>query len=98
VPATASSTVGVVASPRSVTVIPMLLSVLITRSLTTGPEILASRPTTILRTSLFLLFTQEPKAALNFTISTGVRFSPDLPPIVPLIPDIDFIKVIVRYF
>jgi hypothetical protein len=28
-----------------------------------------------------------PNAAENFTISTGVRFSPGNPPMVPLIPD-----------
>jgi hypothetical protein len=35
-----------------------------------------------------------PKAAVNFTISTGDKQSPGLPPIVPLIPDIDFISAI----
>jgi len=29
---------------------------------------------------------------VNFTISTGERHSPGLPPMVPLIPDIDFIS------
>ena len=34
------------------------------------------------------------KAAANFTISTGERLSPGFPPIVPLIPEIDFISAI----
>ena len=34
----------------------------------------------------------EAKAAVNLTISIGVRLSPVLPPIVPLIPDIDLIN------
>ena len=34
----------------------------------------------------------EPKAEVNFTTSSGDKFSPGFPPIVPLIPDIDFIK------
>jgi hypothetical protein len=41
---------------------------------------------------LFLSFTQLPNAAANLTISRGVRFSPGLPPIVPLIPEILLIK------
>jgi hypothetical protein len=36
-----------------------------------------------------------PKAAENFTTSSGESDSPTLPPIVPRIPDIDFIKVTV---
>ena len=34
----------------------------------------------------------------DFTASTGVKFSPTLPPIVPRIPDIDFIKVMFVFF
>ena len=34
------------------------------------------------------------KAAIELTISKGVKFSPFSPPIVPLNPDIFFIKVI----
>jgi hypothetical protein len=33
-------------------------------------------------------FIQVPYAAVNFTISSGVRFSLGLPPIVPRIPEI----------
>ena len=35
-----------------------------------------------------------PYAAANFTASIGVKLSAVLPPMVPLIPDIDFINVI----
>jgi hypothetical protein len=37
-------------------------------------------------------FIQVPYAAANFTTSSGVRLSPDFPPMVPRIPEIDFIK------
>jgi len=33
-----------------------------------------------------------PKAAVNFTMSRGVRLSPGVPPMVPLIPEILFIS------
>ena len=36
--------------------------------------------------------------AVNFTTSTGLNPSAGFPPIVPLIPDIDFINVIYVYF
>src|SRR5947207_405963 len=38
------------------------------------------------------LISQEPKAAVNLTMSKGVRLSPLLPPIVPLIPEMDFMS------
>jgi hypothetical protein len=34
-----------------------------------------------------------PYAEANLTVSRGVKLSPGLPPIVPLIPEIDFINV-----
>jgi hypothetical protein len=37
----------------------------------------------------------SPYADENLTISTGVKFSLGIPPIVPLKPDIDLINVIV---
>jgi hypothetical protein len=40
-----------------------------------------------------LLMAHVPKAEVNFTISTGVKPSPAAPPMVPLIPEIDFISV-----
>jgi hypothetical protein len=40
------------------------------------------------------LFNQRAYAAVNKTVSKGVKFSEVLPPIVPLIPEIDLIKVI----
>jgi hypothetical protein len=43
---------------------------------------------------LSLLITQAPYAEANLTISTGVKFSSGIPPIVPLKPDIDLINVI----
>lgn len=33
-----------------------------------------------------------PNASVNFAISIGVNASPDFPPIVPRMPDIDFIN------
>jgi len=36
---------------------------------------------------------QVPNAEVNFTISNGVKPSPAAPPMVPRIPEIDFIKV-----
>ena len=63
-----------------------------------GPEIRASRPITTFNRSFpfeaCLIFKNEPYADANFTASTGVKLSPTAPPIVPLIPDIDFINVI----
>ena len=38
------------------------------------------------------------KAAVNFTISSGVRPSPAGPPIVPRIPEIDFMSDILEYY
>jgi NADH:ubiquinone oxidoreductase subunit H len=40
------------------------------------------------------LINKVPNAAVNFTISTGVRLSPVFPPIVPLIPEILLINAI----
>ena len=39
-----------------------------------------------------------PKDAVNFTTSIGVKASPGLPPMVPLIPEIDLISVMCSYF
>jgi hypothetical protein len=36
---------------------------------------------------------QVPKAEVNFTISTGVSPSPAAPPMVPRMPEIDFMSV-----
>ena len=52
----------------------------------------ASRPTTTVFMPVFFI-TQLPKAAVNFTISAGVNAFPAFPPIVPLMPEIDFISV-----
>jgi len=38
------------------------------------------------------------KPEVNATMSGGVRFSPGNPPIVPRIPEIDFINVKVEFF
>jgi hypothetical protein len=40
----------------------------------------------------FWLLKEAANAAVNFTMSNGVRFCPGLPPIVPLIPEILFIS------
>ena len=60
------------------------------------PEILASLPITILHflSEGFLLRSHTPYAEANFTASNGVKLSSTFPPIVPRIPEIDFIKVI----
>jgi hypothetical protein len=59
-----------------------------------APEIRASRPTTIL-SLLFpeFCFAHVAYEAVNFTTSSGLNPSPGFPPIVPRIPEIDFIKV-----
>lgn len=88
---TAISTVGVVDRPKSTTSMPIPFNVAQTRSEIIFPEGLASRPTTtFLLPSVRII---RAKAAVNFTTSKGVRASPLLPPIVPLIPDIDLINV-----
>ena len=60
------------------------------------PEIRASLPITtfIFFLSGFLAMINAPYADANFTASIGVKLSAVLPPMVPLIPDIDFINVI----
>jgi hypothetical protein len=39
-----------------------------------------------------------PNPAVHSTMSTGVRFVPGFPPMVPLIPEIDFISVNLSIF
>ena len=56
-----------------------------------GPDILPSRPITTVFCLLFF-FSHVPKAAVNLTMSIGVKAPPGDPPIVPRIPDIDLIK------
>ena len=70
----------------------MEINVLFTNPATIEPEILASRPITTLRLSFFC-FSQWAKAAVITTMSMAVKFSPGRPPMVPLVPEIDFIKV-----
>lgn len=85
---------GVVANPKSITSIPTFCKVALTIADIVAPDGLASLPIT---TELFgncLDLTQLPNAAANFTTSNGVKASFGEPPIVPLIPDIDFINVI----
>ncbi len=87
---TAISVVGVVACPIDTTSNPMPLSVAVTRLSTIGPDMRASRPTTILRCfNVVESFINLAYAAVNFTISSGLSPSPGTPPIVPLIPEID---------
>jgi hypothetical protein len=52
----------------------------------------ASRPITIFFMPLCPT-AHAPNAEVNFTISSGVKPSPAAPPIVPLIPEIDFMSV-----
>ena len=71
---------------------PMANNVLIASWLTMAPLILPSLPTTIF-CAAFLLLSQTPNPAVHSTTSIGVKFSPFLPPMVPLIPEIDLISV-----
>ena len=57
----------------------------------------ASLPTTILQVGWFCLI-KNPNAAVYFTMSVGVNASPAFPPIVPLIPEIDLIRVKMNIF
>ena len=98
---TAISTVGVVLRSASITSRPSAFSVLITRFFTISPLMRPSLPTTIFleKISCGLSFNNKvPNAAVNFTMSNGVRLSPVFPPIVPLIPDILFINAIRYHF
>ena len=90
---TAISVVGVEAIPASMTSAPQAVSVPVTRASTISPDILASRPTTILGLRPFTVAdTCCAYAVVNLTMSMGVRASPGFPPTVPLIPDIDTIS------
>jgi hypothetical protein len=86
----AISTVGVVEKPKSMTSIPRLTKVFTTNWLTILPDILPSRPTTILAgndLSCLLSAIMLPNEAVNLTISIAVKDSPGFPPIVPLMPE-----------
>ena len=94
---TASSVVGVDARPMFTTSNPIPIRVPTTNFSTILPERRASLPTTI----LFVLIVELLRiilayAEVNFTTSTGLSPSPTGPPIVPLIPEIDLIKVIIN--
>ena len=90
---TAISVVGVEARPIFTTSRPMAIRVPHTSLSTILPDRRASRPTTILRAcpSLERLINSA-YAAVKRTISTPPRPSPERPPIVPRIPEIDFIS------
>ena len=60
--------------------------------LTMDPLSRPSLPTTTL-VGAFCSFIHTARAAVQSTTSAGVRLSPAFPPMVPLIPDIDFINV-----
>jgi hypothetical protein len=89
---TAISTVGVVDKPKSTTSIPRPVKVDITIFEIISPDIRASLPTITLA-SAPEFNNHVPYAEANLTVSRGVKLSPGLPPIVPLIPEIDFINV-----
>ena len=96
---TAISTVGVVDNPKHTTFTPIFVSESITKSSTIFPEILASLPITILLFLIwFSLLSHITNELVNSTISSFVRSSPFLSPIVPLIPEIDFISGIIIVF
>ena len=79
--------------------IPSPVSVEQTKSDTIWPDSLASRPmTTLSRWFGCCNFSHEPYAEANLTVSIGVRPSLIVPPIVPLIPEIDLISVILKIF
>ena len=95
---TAISTVGVVERSRSITSMPQASKVPDTMFFTISPDKRASRPITTLWESLFF-FTHWAKAAVSSTISFGVRLSPGRPPMVPRMPEIDFMsdKVLILF-
>ena len=96
---TAISTVGVVDRPKQTTFTPIFVSVSITKSSTIFPEILASLPTTILLLIMIFSFSSHKTNDLVYRImSSLVKSSPFLFPIVPLIPEIDFISGIIIVF
>ena len=85
-----------VESPRFTTSIPKPIKEEQTKSETICPDGLASLPmTTFSLCSGLLFFNHVPYAEANFTVSIGVSPSLTLPPMVPLIPEIDFISVII---
>jgi hypothetical protein len=92
---TAISAVGVVVRPISRTSIPIARRVPDIRSLTIPPETLASLPMINEQGLLpFPFLMKVAKPEVNFTISGGVSPSPGFPPMVPLIPDIDLMRLI----
>ena len=94
---TAISTVGVVAWPQSMTSIPMLCRVAAVSAETTAPDGRPSRPMTTVgvapeRSS------QSANPATLLTMSSGVRFVPGDPPIVPRNPEILLIRGMQGWF
>ena len=74
----------------------MDINVDLTSSRSAGPDILPSRPITIVLTLfLFLLFTHVPYALAYLTTSIGVKLVEFGPLTVPLIPEIELIRVII---
>ena len=91
---TARSVVGVEAPPMFTTSKPKPIRVPHTTFFTISPEIRASRPTTnLLLVLVVVLRISVAYADVNLTMSSGLRPSPAWPPIVPRIPEIDFINV-----
>ena len=99
---TAISVVGVDANPARMTSTPHATSVPQTTFSTISPESLASFPTTTvyLSPAPFGLRSRSlvQYAYTNLTISTGVSASPGFPPMVPRIPEMDFISDIISMF
>ena len=99
---TAISVVGVEAKPHLTTSMPHPMRVPTTSCSTMSPDRRASLPTTTLyRSPLgcgFRWGRVAAYAAVNLTISTGVRALPGAPPMVPRMPEMDLISVITCSF
>ena len=87
--------VGVVVRSMLITLIPYITIVFSIIFKIYFPDFLESLPITMLKSSLMESdFTYEQNEEVNSIISIGVRLSSTPPPIVPLIPAIELIKVI----
>ena len=87
---------GVEANPQRTTSTPQAVRVPQTSCSTIAPLMRASLPTTTLKRPCLgdaCLRSLSQYAYVNLTMSTGVRLSPQGPPMVPRMPDMDLISV-----